>query len=267
MNTIQTKALVLKTCNMNDNDKLVTLFCLGYGRMTAIAKGVRSHKHKDFSSLQQFCYSDIILTSKQGGLYTVSSSQVVNNFFDLRNDVLKVSFASYYMDVLADIAQDIADDEEYLKFILNTLYLTEKADNSNQAELELMLKKLKAVFEIKTACVMGVMPQINHCIACGKDKKLDCFSVYDGGVVCSDCVGRYSGGERLPVQINNHVLKVIDFIIASSYRSVFSFSITPELMDMVLNVSEGYLMSQLDTFYKSLSFLHKLLLGKDGNNN
>lgn len=261
MNTIQTKALVLKTCNMNDNDKLVTLFSAEFGRLTAIAKGVRSHKHKDFAALQPFCYSDVVLNCKQGGLYTVSSTQVINNFYDLRSDVLKVSFASYYMDVIADIAHDIVGDEEYLKFVLNTLYLISNIKEKD--DLLFALKKLKMIFEIKTVSAMGVMPEMNRCVCCGKEKEIEYFSSKDGGVVCANCVGRYSGQENPPIKINDVVCKVINYILSVDSRSVFNFNITNELLDIVCAISESYIVSQTDSFYKSLSFLHKMILGNN----
>ena len=263
METIQTKALVLKTCNMNDNDKLITFFSVDYGRVTAIAKGVRSHKHKDFSALQQFCYSDVVLNCKQGGLYTVSSAQVINNFFNLRNDVCKVSFASYYMDVVADISQDVTGDDEYFSFVLNTLYLTAIADNKSQEDVTSALKKLKMIFEIKTVCAMGVMPTVTRCICCGKDKGLNYFSSADGGAVCTDCIGRYAGSDKLPHAVNETVLKVINYVVSSDNRKVFNFSVTDELLNVLCTVCENYLISQTDTFYKSLSFLHKLLIGTE----
>ena len=265
METIQTKALVLKTCNMNDNDKLITFFSVEYGRITAIAKGVRSHKHKDFSALQQFCYSDVVLNCKQGGLYTVASAQVINNFFNLRNDVTKVAFASYYMDVVADVAQDATGDEDYFSFVLNTLYLTENADNKGQDDITSKLKKLKMIFEIKTVCQMGVMPTVARCVCCGKDKKLDYFSSVDSGAVCADCIGRYSGSAKLPYAVNETVLKVINYVMSSDNRKVFNFSVTEELLNVLCTISENYLISQTDTFYKSLSFLHKLLVGMKEN--
>lgn len=260
MNTIQTSALVLKTCNMNDNDKLITFFSPEHGRVTAIAKGVRSHKHKDFAALQPFCFSNITLNSKLGGLYTVSSAQVTNNFFNLRNDVTKVSFAAYYMDIVADIAQEIIGDEDYFKFVLNTLYLTEKAEhNAEHGDILPFLKKLKAIFEIKSAGVMGVMPELVRCVCCGKDKKLDYFSHHDGGVVCADCIGRYEGREHLPVNINAMDIKIIDYISKTDYRSVFAFSIAEELLNRICAIAERYFVVQADTFYKSLGFLHNII--------
>ncbi len=262
MNTIQTPALVLKTCNMNDNDKLITFFSPEHGRITAVAKGVRSHKHKDFAALQPFCFSNVCLSSKYSGLYMVSSAQISNNFFDLRNDVVKVSFVAYYMDIVVDIAQEIIGDEDYFKFVLNTLYLTEKAErNAQDGDVLPFLKKLKAVFEIKTACVMGVMPELTRCVCCGKDKKLDWFSHYDGGVVCSDCIGRYEGREHLPTGINEMDIKIISYIADCDYRSVFSFSISEEFLNRICAIAERYLVAQTDTFYKSLGFLHKIISG------
>ncbi len=264
MNTIQTMALVLKTCNMNDNDKLVTFFSPTHGRLTAIAKGVRSHKHKDFAALQQFCFSNVMLSCRLGGLYTVSSAQVANNFFNLRSDVRKVAFAAYYMDVVSDIAQEIIGDEDYFSFVLNTLYLTEKAaDSAEKGDMLAQLNKLKVIFEIKTACVMGVMPELGRCVCCGKDKALSYFSHQQGGAVCADCVGRFEGREQPPVAAEEIDFKIMEYIIKSDSRGVFNFSIEEELLNRVCAISERYLVAQTDTFYKSLSFLHKIIAGEN----
>lgn len=260
MDTIKTTALVLKTCNMNDNDKLITFFSPEHGRLTAVGKGVRSHKHKDFAAFQPFCYGEFVMGSKQSGLLGISSAQVKNNFYNLRSDVEKVAFASYFVDLVADIAQEIVGDTDYFSFILNTLYLTENADkNSANGDMMPALKKLKAIFEIKTACVMGVMPEITRCVSCGKEKELNHFSHFDGGTVCDDCVGRYSGREHLPVNILAGDIKVIDYIIKSDTRSVFNFTVSEELLNRVCAISERYIIAQTDTFYKSLDFLHKII--------
>lgn len=260
MNTIQTSALVLKTCNMNDNDKLITFFSPEHGRLTAVGKGVRSHKHKDFAALQPFCYGEFVLGSKQSGLLVVSSAQVKNNFYNLRTDVAKVSFASYFADLVADIAQEIVGDDDYFSFILNTLYLTENAEkNAANGDVLSALKKLKVIFEIKTACVMGVMPEITRCVSCGKEKDLNYFSHFDGGTVCDECVGRYSGREHLPAGISAADIKVIDYIIKSDSRSVFNFTVSEELLNRVCAISERYIIAQTDTFYKSLDFLHNII--------
>ena len=260
MRTIQTMVLVLKTANMNDNDKLITFFSPVYGRLTAMAKGVRSHKHKDFAALQPFCFSNVTLNCRESGLYTVSSATVASSFFDLRNDVLKVSYASYYTDVVSDIAQEIVGDEDYFSFVLNTLYLTEKVNVNDDIENILKsLNKLKAIFEIKTACVMGVMPEVNRCIHCGTDKNLTLFSPEDGGTVCNDCAGRYSDYAKLPVSVTEMDRKIIEYIIRCDNRAVFKFEITEELLSSVCAKSEKYLVAQTETFYKSLEFLHKMI--------
>ena len=53
---VKTKGLILKVVNLNDNDRLFTIQTIEKGKITAIAKGVRSHKHKDFSALGHFCF-------------------------------------------------------------------------------------------------------------------------------------------------------------------------------------------------------------------
>ena len=150
--------------------------------------------------------------------------------------------------------------EEYFSFLLKTLYLTEKAvRKDDESALLSVLKKLKCVFEIKTVCIMGVMPELERCLCCGNHKKINYFSCEEGGAVCDDCIGRYSGREKLPVSINDMDVKIINYIINCDNRSVFSFSISDELLNRICNISEKYLIAQTETFYKSLVFLHKMI--------
>ena len=74
MPSVKTRGLILKQCNFNDNDRLYTIFCPEVGKVSAMSKGIRSHKHKDFAAMQPFSYNDFVFESKTG-LYTSRSGK------------------------------------------------------------------------------------------------------------------------------------------------------------------------------------------------
>ena len=47
MALIKTNGIILKYVNLNDNDRIFTIFSPELGKITAMSKGIRSHKHKD----------------------------------------------------------------------------------------------------------------------------------------------------------------------------------------------------------------------------
>ena len=56
--------LVLKSVNVGESDRLITVFTKEMGTVTAMVKSARSLKSRSMSSTQQFCYSTMVLYRK-----------------------------------------------------------------------------------------------------------------------------------------------------------------------------------------------------------
>lgn len=254
MEPIKTAGLILKACNLNDNDRLFTILTRDLGKITAIAKGVRSHKHKDFAALQLFCYSNLVLSNKTG-LYYVSGAEVLENFFDLRTGVEKVSLATYLLDIVGGISADLVGENAYFSFVLNTLYIIGKAEQRcRDGDLASELLKTKAVFELKTAAAIGYLPELHACVRCGK-KEAAAFSCAAGGILCEKCAERVP--EALPVSLG--VVKAVYYIVHCDEKQVFGFSVSDAVLQPLSALAEQYLACQTDLWFPSLEYFKKML--------
>ncbi len=251
---INTKGLILKYCDLNDNDRLFTIYSPETGKITAMSKGVRSHKHKDFAALQQFCYSEFVIDDKRGLGY-INSAQVINNFYDLRTSVEKVSFASYFADLVSSLSDELIYDEDFFKFILNTLFMTANAHKKPDMISELF--RLKAIFELKLLSVAGYMLQSGECGCCSGVKDLKYFDVYSGAAVCSDCNEKGYGSQL--IEVNGAVLGVVDFVNSSDYRSAFSFTAKPECITIVNEISERSLINKTEIYSEKLHYIKQIV--------
>ena len=72
MNT-ELKGLVIRTADIKESDRLVTIFTEEVGVVTALARGARSLKSRKMCSTMQYCYSRFIL-QKRGEYYYVKES-------------------------------------------------------------------------------------------------------------------------------------------------------------------------------------------------
>ncbi len=251
---IKTKGLILKVVNLNDNDRLFTIQTVEKGKITAIAKGVRSHKHKDFSALGHFCFSDFVLDAKTN-LYYISSAEVINNFYDIRTSVEKVSYATYFMDVVNNISDNIIGDDDYFKFVLNTLYLLGTAEKyAGDDNVDLALKKLKAIFELKTACYIGYEPYVDGCIKCMEKKKLSYFDILEGGIVCENC----GAASEYLISAELDTLRCMYKMVHSDYKSVFKVDVSDEFIEELSLICEKYLLLKLEFYFSSLDYLKKI---------
>ncbi len=243
MALVKTNGIILKYVNLNDNDRIFTVFSPELGKISAMSKGIRSHKHKDFAALQPFCYSELILDNSKG-LYYINSASVKENFYNLRTMVEKTSLASYFTDLISFISDEILFDKSFFSFILNSLYLTANADTKPGNDVYTELLRLKTIFEIKCVCASGYMPSVRSCAVCNKTGQLTYFDTLSGRAVCKNCFERYSAPELL--EADENAIRIIDYIARSDNKSVFSFKASGDSIKNANKISERYLVNKLE---------------------
>ena len=256
MSVIKTNGLILKHTNMNDNDRLFTIFCSGHGKMSALSKGIRSHKHKDFAALQPFCYSELVIDTSRGLGY-ISSAQIIENFFDIRQSVEKMSLASYITDLVSFMADEIIYDEDFFRFTLNTLYMISKATDTKDMPLLDELLRLKAIYELKAVTTAGYMPDFSSCITCGSSKELEYFDIYNGGAVCSVC-GKTGKAFEI-AEISKPTLDMMAYICMSDHKQCFSFKTSPEAIREMGYITETYLINKLELVSAQLEYFKNII--------
>ena len=255
MALIKTKGIVLKYVNLNDNDRLFTIFTSDMGKIAAMSKGIRSHKHKDFAALGLFCYSELILDDSKGLMY-INSAQLKENFYNLRTMIEKTSLVTYFADLVSFLSDEVAGDEEFFSFILNSIYLTSNAEERVKEDIGGEFLRLKTIFETKCVCVSGYMPDTLSCARCGSKEMLMYFDTVAGRVVCKKCFDSYYSPEVL--ECDENALKIIGFICSFDYKSVFSFKASSESVESASKISERYLINKLEYLSPALEYYKSL---------
>ena len=251
-------ALVVRTVDLSESDRLLTLYSAEKGKLTALAKGVRSLKNKSMFGGQLFCYSRFILYRK-GDKYWVREAELLEHFYDIRLSLAKTALASYVCDVLSDVATAEAD-VSLMRLALNTMHAicTEKYE----------LSLVKAAFEFRLAAQLGFLPDISCCSACGKETGDLVLDVADGILYCSDC--RASLGQmgeiypdhedfRRRIEVLTPAVRAcLQYVAYSPVERVFSFRLAGDDKEMFLSICERYLLYHLERTYRSLSFYHEV---------
>lgn len=75
-------AIVIKTTDYRDNDKLVTLFSAERGKIFAAMRGVKKANAKLKFACQPFCFAEYVLAEKSGR-YTVTGASSIDMFYSL----------------------------------------------------------------------------------------------------------------------------------------------------------------------------------------
>ena len=249
--------LVLKSVNVGESDRLITVFTKDMGTVTAMVKSARSLKSRSMSSTQQFCYSSMVLY-KKGDKYWVRESALIESFFGLRDSIEALSLAGYIVEVLADVT--VAEAEgELLRLSLNSLYAI--------SEKKYPLDKIKAAFEIRATAIIGFMPDVLSCRDCDAGNGDFFFDIMSGNIQCYSChekevkEGRHEpeGEERHIVTILSEGAKIaLGYCIHCPLERIFAFSITDEDMRLLCRATEEYIVNQLERSFKSLEFYNEV---------
>ncbi len=255
MEQIKTKGLILKVLNLNDNDRIFTVLTKDCGKITVMAKGIRSQKNKFFGAMQLFCYSDFVF-EKRTGMYFPTGAELVENFFNIRNSVEKVALATYISDIVNAIPDEFPIEDNYFSFILNTLYVAAKLD-ADANDFKQKLYKLKFVFEMKTVCENGYTPSVSVCGVCGSYKDIKYFDVATGNIICDKCSEKSYNSEL--VEINAELYKALHFVYNSDLRSVLALGFSSSVAQAAGKLSERYMKYQMEILPASVEYLNNIL--------
>lgn len=122
---------MLKRRNFGEADKILTLFSKHYGKIKAIAKGVRKTTSRKSGSLELFncCY---LLLAEGRNLDIIVEVQAVDSHQDWRKNLIKVSVAYYFCELVDKLTAEEQTHLPVYELLKNSL---EKINRSNLTAL------------------------------------------------------------------------------------------------------------------------------------
>lgn len=128
-----TNGLILKEQNIGENDKLVTVLTQHNGLVRAFVRGAKSFKNRKNSATGMLCYSKLSLYKSKDS-YIIDEAQPIESFFGLRADILKITLAQYFSELVMSLVQEDEDSAEYLRLILNSLFFMANNKSAGRAD-------------------------------------------------------------------------------------------------------------------------------------
>ena len=241
------RAIVLRVTDYNDRDALLTVLSRDHGKLTIKARGLRRKNSPLTAPCQLLAFGEFTLFEYKGQ-YTNNQAHSIELFSPLRRDLNKLSLCTYFAQAAEVISQEDLPNPELQSLLLNCLYALSHLDMSEW--------KVKAVFELRAACLAGYMPDLFGCHYCGNQNP-DRFDISEGLLECHNC-RTVGGGIRMPVTPT--VLEAMRYICLCESKRILSFKIDPENLEKLCNLTEAYLTTQLERGFATLDFYKSLLI-------
>ena len=162
-----------------------------------------------------------------------------------------LSLGTYFAQAAEIISQEDQPNPELLSLTLNCLYAL--------SELNVSEDKVKAVFELRAACIAGYFPDLSGCHICSNTSP-DLLIISEGVLECSGC---RSNSFSIGLPVSKSVLAAIRYICYCPSKKLFSYSLPSDSEKNLADISEAYFSTQLERgfsaldFYKNLNFLKR----------
>ena len=185
-----THAIVIRSLNYGESDKIITFFTKDFGKLKGIAKGARRSKKRFQNALGLFSHLRLIFFDKEGmGLVRAEGCDILNSFPKIKEDLKKILYGNYYLELVNEMAGEREGNREAFELLLSFL--------SNLEEMDSQEEQLR-LFEIRMLSLFGYRPNMRKCDLCKKDwedlkeSAAVFFSLERGALVCEKCSMRWN---------------------------------------------------------------------------
>ena len=241
----KTEAIVLKTFDFRETSRIATFFSRDFGKVKGVLKGIRKDSRKFGSSLAKFSVNDIVYYQyRNSEIHLVSHCDMKEYFFALRQDLKKMTAASYVLE-LVDAIMPVEEPNDAVYELMLDFYkgLQTVSDVS----------KLIYIFQIKALLYSGFRPHLDSCVQCQNPvARRARFSLKLGGLVCAHCQPKMH--ESTP--ISPGAIATLLHVEKSLWPQCLRLGMTTPIKRELKFILNNFLVYHLERQLKSERFIH-----------
>ena len=248
MPLFHSEAIVLRSINLSEADKLVTFMTNRYGKVKCIAKAARKIKNRFGATIEPMSHIRLIYFGKENQtLYRLNHSDIIHSFQDIRDDLQKIYTGIYFSELIDTLIPEMHPDPNAFRLLQDGLKTLEVVNS---------LDTLSRIFEMRLMCLAGYAPQLSHCAIC---KKLEYttkigFSFERRGIICESCFFQVQPEIRFQAGILKYLKKLKTMDIKHANRLKFPKGTELEIEQLI----HRFILSHTGRELKSYPFIRSM---------
>jgi len=186
-----TEAIVLRSVDFGDSDRIVTLLTTKYGKLTAIARGARKSTRR-FHALSAFCVLRVDVSLGSGELGTLSGAELSRPFLGILADLDKLTVAGAACELVREALPMRQPEPAVFTTLVSLLSAVDVAKDR--------LHQLLLGFSWRVMTLVGFEPGLDACGTCGKQPRPTQAGAFDpvlGALSCRACGGGATRGRTV----------------------------------------------------------------------
>ena len=202
--SFSTSGIIIRLAELGESDRFVTVYTEEYGKITCIAKGIRSVKSRRSPHIELMNRVKLQLWRSRHHVYMTQASTEAR-FSDLKKDIVSVASGAFMIEAMERLTPDEESHPELYRLLDSTLSLMNFYPEQHQL--------LRETYLIKLLQTLGNITSFHSCSDCKKRLPYqDAFLDREHSTInCHDCTQEKSDFtfELIPLD----TLKLMNFIL------------------------------------------------------
>jgi len=232
----KTRGFVFKKNDINESDRVFSVFTDNFGRIDIFAKAIRKITSKLRNGIDIFFLSEIEFIQGKNKK-TLTDAITIEKFSNIARDLEKLKTANQIGEILDNFIKGQEKDEEIFNLInetfikLNNFQLGHPLGLSN-------FQFLYYYFLWNALSLLGYHSEVYLCASC--HEKLIPYDIYfsseEGGVICKKC----SSKNKFIQKINSDIVKILRIILSKDWQILSKLKVEPFSQKLLEEVSGNY---------------------------
>jgi DNA repair protein RecO (recombination protein O) len=243
-----TPAIVLRTRDYAEADRIVTLLTHDFGKLSGIAKGAKASRRRFERKLEPFTHAILYFRRRpHGQLVFITRAERIADAPPEFDDLGKIALGSYMLELTDALTTEEAEAVAAYEVLASGLQALSRKTPT---------MALRQTFELKILQAAGFGLDFGCCRLCGKVAEPEGGSVYfvpsRGGIVCARC-----RGQAVESAVRMHTASAAALARLSVTPLAESATFSPGGADSSSSIAR-FLATILDRKLRSLDFLRSL---------
>lgn len=182
MPLFRTEGIVLRSRDLGEYDRLVTLFTRDLGKLTAVARGARRIRSRFGGALELFTWGEAVGFEREGrDLLRLDHFDVRRSFSRLREDLERLGQGARMIEAVGRLTAERDPHPACFALLLRALRASEAGPPA----------RVQLAFTLRLLDLTGHRPRLDRCVGCGRPIGTStlAFDPSQGGLLCARCRG------------------------------------------------------------------------------
>ncbi len=243
------EGIVVREKDYGESSKIIDIITIKYGLISVISKGSKKIKSSLSGVSSKLTYGVFHIYYKENKLSTLISVDVINNFREIKRDIIKIGYATYLCELVEQVVKQINSkiekEEIYNIFSSSILKINEGFDSM----------VITNIVELKLLDYLGVKPVINECIMCGNKTDILTLSADKGGLLCIQCNG-------IEKNVDSKTIKFIRMLYYVDISKISKLDVSNIVKKEINDFMNEYYDKHTGLYLKSKTFLSNIYSSK-----